>query len=112
MPYLIAHKVRGQPAFDIANCCEDMGTPSDPGPWWILPSTGHRAYPYWSTPLDSPDMDFILSSLPTEVPDDLPDFCEHRWDRVVKTTIEGNSLLTQLGLLKPAAPKEPLWRRV
>lgn len=43
--YLIAHKVRGQPAFDIA---EKMDMPAAlGGPWWIIPTSGHRAYPYW-----------------------------------------------------------------
>lgn len=44
-PYLIAHLVRGQPAFDIAIQLDFEGTPSDPGPWWIIPTSGHRAYP-------------------------------------------------------------------
>lgn len=44
--FLILHKVRGAPAFDIAIRCDDMGTPEDPGPWWIIPTSGHRAYPY------------------------------------------------------------------
>ena len=46
-PYLIAHLVRKEIAFDVAICCFDMGTTSDPGPWWIIPTSGHRAYPYW-----------------------------------------------------------------
>ncbi len=50
-PYLILHKVRGEPAFDVAIRCEDMGTPSDPGPWWIIPTSGHRAFPLDTTPL-------------------------------------------------------------
>lgn len=42
--YLIAHLVRGQPAFDIAEEIEpDL---------WIIPTSGHRAYPYWSIELD------------------------------------------------------------
>lgn len=49
--YLILHKVRGQPAFDIAERCDELGTPVDPGPWWIIPTSGHRAYPYQSWPL-------------------------------------------------------------
>lgn len=44
--FLILHKVRGEAAFDIATRCDDMGCPSDPGPWWIIPTSGHRAYPY------------------------------------------------------------------
>jgi hypothetical protein len=43
--YLILHKVRGEPAFDIAERCEAMGTEGDPGPWWIIPTSGHRAWP-------------------------------------------------------------------
>ena len=48
-PYLILHKVRGIPAFDIAERLE-QGTASDPGPWWIIPTSGHRAYPlkWWA----------------------------------------------------------------
>src|SRR5690242_4864469 len=51
-PYLVAHIVRGEPAFDIAIRCDDMGTESDPGPWWIIPTSGHRAYPYWHRTLE------------------------------------------------------------
>lgn len=62
-PFLIAHLVRGQPAFDIAeqmecpickgdydidrdeeSMCADC---DDTGYWWIIPTSGHRAYPYW-----------------------------------------------------------------
>ncbi len=58
--FLIAHKVRGEAAFDVAtkmdcpHCvtgidqviwgcfdCEEMGY------WWIIPTSGHRAFPYW-----------------------------------------------------------------
>lgn len=46
--YLIAHKVRGEPAFDIATKMEMAD-----GPWWIIPTSGHRAYPFWHEPLDS-----------------------------------------------------------
>lgn len=44
--YLIAHKVRGEPAFDIAERLqigEELG--------WIIPTSGWRAYPYWWKPL-------------------------------------------------------------
>ena len=43
--YLILHKVRGEPAFDVAERCDGMGTGDDPGPWWIIPTSGHRAFP-------------------------------------------------------------------
>lgn len=68
--YLIAHSVRGEAAFDVAlqmecphcmpvepsadflpipeeGCFECEGN----GYWWIIPTSGHRAYPYWSLPL-------------------------------------------------------------
>lgn len=69
-PYLIAHLVRGQPAFDIAirtNCCvchanptavsflvpttEDCTNCGGLGYDWMIPTSGHRAYPYWFEPL-------------------------------------------------------------
>ena len=40
-PFLIAHKVRGQAALDVA---EPMIV--DGETWWIIPTSGHRAYPY------------------------------------------------------------------
>jgi len=64
MVYLILHKVRGEPAFDIASklrcpVCEPMRqglddgmayagncNACDDGYWWIIPTSGHRAYPY------------------------------------------------------------------
>lgn len=49
--YLIAHKVRGEPAFDIAaqvQIGEELG--------WIIPTSGHRAYPYGWQPLSALDL--------------------------------------------------------
>lgn len=60
--FLILHKVRGEPAFDIAEqipcgiCngsepklyCEECNFT---GYWWIIPTSGHRAYPYQWTNL-------------------------------------------------------------
>jgi len=57
--FLIAHKVSGEAAFDVATkmecpVCRD-GTLNErgcaecdeEGYWWIIPTSGHRAYPYW-----------------------------------------------------------------
>jgi hypothetical protein len=41
MSYLILHKVRGEPAFDIA---DKLLIGDEEG--WIIPTSGHRAYPY------------------------------------------------------------------
>lgn len=57
-PYLVAHVVRGQPAFDIAEqmtCPICQGITCDEceeGHWWIIPTSGHRAYPYWYKAID------------------------------------------------------------
>ena len=45
-PYLIAHVVRGEPSFDIAI---KLQIGSEEG--WIIPTSGHRAYPYWAKAL-------------------------------------------------------------
>jgi hypothetical protein len=48
--FLILHLVRGEPAFDIAQRCDasdGWGTTGDPAPWWIIPTSGRRAYPYY-----------------------------------------------------------------
>lgn len=79
-PYLICHIVRSEPAFDIAIRCDDMGTESDPGPWWIIPTSGHRAYPYrhWrlddlydGSDMDMPQPTYVLDSV--EPPPNWPD---------------------------------------
>jgi hypothetical protein len=60
-PYLICHLVRGEPAFDIAiKQCEGEA-PCQPNcgcypeckteTVWIIPTSGHRAYPFWVEPL-------------------------------------------------------------
>ena len=72
--FLVAHKVRGKPAFDVAEkmvcpkckgekrhtisgsdaaddddiSCDQCG---GDGYWWILSTIGHRAYPYWTCPI-------------------------------------------------------------
>jgi hypothetical protein len=64
--YLIAHKVRGELAFDVAiklQIGEEEG--------WIIPTSGHRAYPYWDCHLVT-----LLEEghrWPDEMPPDLPD---------------------------------------
>lgn len=72
--YLILHKVRGQPAFDIAEkliCIKCQSYESVTGHWWEasvpqdecehcngvgytwqIPTSGHTAYPYWQTPIE------------------------------------------------------------
>lgn len=58
MTHLILHKVRGEPAFDIAEQLENG--------WWIIPTSGHRAYPYWTRPLDDYQHRMLQKLLPPE----------------------------------------------
>lgn len=131
-PYLIAHKVRGQPAFDIAiqmECpiCSGVGEagrrPEDAyegpsceacaaeGHWWIVATSGHRAYPYWSRKIAD---DFIKAMI-DEFPDDHPDHyqCDIDAETLRSITVaditKAQSLLQSLGLIKP---REPIRRRV
>ena len=39
--YLILHKVRGEAAFDVAERFDLNGEEA-----WVIPTSGHRAYPY------------------------------------------------------------------
>jgi len=100
--YLIAHKVRGEPAFDIAervecaecegerrvmssydrvNCveCDSLGY------WWIIPTSGHRAYLYYSAELP----ENFVCSVP-DMPPDLPD--HYRAKAEPKRTIDVSTL--------------------
>lgn len=94
--YLIAHKVRGQPAFDIAHQIE-----VEDEVWWIIPTSGHRAYPYWHKELCkimvAPEI--VLNALP-------PDLEDHYTVRADPSAPRptGSSLLAALGL---GAPKRP-----
>lgn len=96
-PFLILHKVRGQPAFDIA---EKMDCPlcipsqnlrtidecqecNGGGYWWIIPTSGHRAYPYWHLELayvHNCEGDDMMELRP-QMPDDWPDHCHYELDR-------------------------------
>jgi len=64
--YLILHKVRGEPAFDIA---EKLQIGDEEG--WIIPTSGHRAYPYWHLSLGKLDV-----PPPGPPPTDWPDHYE------------------------------------
>ena len=65
--YLILHKVRGEPAFDVALRSAEMLEAT--GDEWIIPTSGHTAHPYWAKPL----RDYLGDDIKASVPDDLPD---------------------------------------
>lgn len=113
-PYLIAHKVRGEPAFDIAiqmpcPLCSDpphlfCTECDDQHYWWIIPTSGHRAYPFWHQPLivkydednyHEPDWEDW-----GPMPDNIPDHYNVRAEAITKLT----GLLDKLGLKKSRPP--------
>lgn len=131
-PYLIAHKVRGQPAFDIAI---QMFVEGYDEPWWIVATSGHRAYPYWSMRLADCFIELSdmygktecaaslayngytwkdISDVPS-CPQDWPDHyqCDIDAETLRSITVaditKAQSLLQSLGLIKP---KEPIRRRI
>ena len=72
-PYLIAHLVRGEPAFDVAIRLQ-IGDEEG----WIIPTSGHRAYPFaeWSLceiELSGYPTTYVIDLMPKEVPPSWPD---------------------------------------
>jgi len=107
-PYLICHKVRGQPAFDVAIQME-----MEDEVWWIIPTSGHRAYPWWQCRID--ELDFLNGCHPDLILTDCPDpWPDHYWqpgqtsDLVIPDNA-GAGLLSALGITRPITA--PLERR-
>ncbi len=101
--YLIAHKVRGEAAFDIAHqctcsVCNAFGCHecNDCGYWWIIPTSGHRAYPYFHVELN--ELCVTDELLHITMPQGLPD----HYQCLTTSTVD---LITALGIKpKPSAP--------
>lgn len=103
--YLIAHSVRGQPAFDIA-----IQMPMDDEIWWIIPTSGHRAYPYWTRTLA---MFMFAADELDPLPLMPPDWPDHYWAKGQVSDLDQPkpelSLASALGLVQP---REPIKRRI
>lgn len=101
--YLIAHKVRGQPAFDIAERMSELDEGDELG--WIIPTSGHRAHPYWYEALPDlipqiwDDVDHPSKFPSADLPDHYPTTAEPR-----RSPTAGRGLLARLGLLRAQAP--------
>lgn len=118
-PYLILHRVRGEPAFDVAiqipcPVCEPIRQGLDDGSsghchecengfWWVIPTSGHRAYPYWFASISKmtltyydPDYKEAINQGP---PDDWPDHYAIN-NAPIKHEPRHSELLNQLGLSK------------
>lgn len=102
-PYLIAHIVRGSPAFDIAI---QLQIGDEDG--WIIPTSGHRAYPYWDWPLtgliiNHKDFERIdIVELCSDPPVDWPD--HYSINNHKKNIDIGQSLAEALGLIPKPKP--------
>jgi hypothetical protein len=107
--YLIAIKVRGEPAFEVAikmECaiCQGTATIIDrdmaiscsecegDGYWWMT-HYGHRAHPYWHRDIEA-------NGIPP-MPDDLPEhFQASAAPKGKGSGIKGRDLLLKIGLLQ------------
>jgi hypothetical protein len=90
MTHLVLHKVRGEPAFDVA---EQMEVGDEV--WWIIPTSGHRAYPFKSWPLEGVTF-LALSQEAPLVPEDWPDHYSAPDGNVIEPKINIGSLLSKL----------------
>ena len=113
-PFLIAHKVRGAPAFDIAEqilCPECQGAEcpecDQTGHWWVVTTSGHRAYPWHTISLHTIEglgLGFEAEFGP--MPEGLPD---HYNSHAAPATSRPSSLTALLAKRAPAGP--PINRR-
>lgn len=104
-PYLILHKVRGEPAFDIAH---KLQIGDEEG--WVLSACGYRAYPWDSIPLSELGQgngmiyNRISKTVSSPMPDDWPDLfaCNDRPLREETYAVKAKAagLLQSLGLIK------------
>lgn len=93
--YLILHKVRGAPAFDIA---QKLDIADEEG--WIIPTSGHRAYPWrWYTleAVEALMQRIVLNTPDLIIPTDWPDHYQANASPKAER-LEANSLLASLGL--------------
>lgn len=104
--YLVAHKVRGEAAFDITERVHCPVTTPEASPcahcdcdigYWYITTTGHRAHPYWEHPLYDILQDLRFDGDVPEMPEDAVDLFPA--NPSAKILSSGKSLLSALGLL-------------
>lgn len=108
--YLIAHKVRGEPAFDIAVKME-VEINDSIEEWWLIPTSGHRAYPYWSVPLSEWLFDLVGDYTLPSMPPDWPDHYSVSAAPKGQGQITASQLGKLLNLGRYAKPEGPPLRR-
>lgn len=100
--YLIAHRVRGEPAFDIAIMLDLLDEDADP--IWIIPTSGHRAYPWWYIELGAgvyTTRELTIHDLCPPMPIDFQD--HYHLEQTVSTTKQP-TLLSRLNLHRTQPP--------
>ena len=105
-PHLIAHKVRGEPAFDIAH----IVVAANGEEMWICSTSGHRAYPYWDMPISE-----LLNDDVPEMPEAAPEhYSATSFNDKIDMKGDGIGFLKMLGIKidKPEKPAEPKMRRI
>lgn len=105
-PHLILHKVRGLPAFDIAEQIEVV-VDGETETWWIIPTSGHRAYPWWTSQIATETFVeegcITLSDSCIHIPDMPQNWPDHYpYNSAPKPpSFSPATLLFKLGLTKP-----------
>lgn len=119
--FLIAHKVRGAPTFDIAIhlTCPVCDATNDHCPscdgvghWWIIPTSGHRAYPYWDIRLEDctgPMHENSVRRIHISLCGELPKGLRDHYTTEAETA---RSLIDTLGLKAQLMPTQPILRRL
>lgn len=101
--HLIAHKVRGEPAFDVAHTIVAANGET----MWICSTSGHRAYPYWNAP--------ITELLNDDIPEMPETAAEHYSTKSFNDKIDmrgdGVGFLKMLGITVEK-PEQPKLRRI
>lgn len=94
--YIILHKVRGEPAFDIAQPIQIGDEVS-----WIIPTSGHRAHPVARWPLS----DFLGNNTGDEYRELLATVDDHYMASATPGTGTISDLFSKLGFQRSAQPQ-------
>jgi hypothetical protein len=97
--YLIFHKVSGEPAFDVA---EKTQIGNEEG--WIIPTSGHRAYPVWSEELSKLTDGHVMPVIPDGWPD--------HYQEAERAVAKKGTGLNLMDFIKMPEPKINLRRRI
>jgi hypothetical protein len=103
-PHLIAHKVRGEPAFDIAH----QITAASGEEMWICSTSGHRAYPYWNAPIT----DLLADDVPEMPETAVEHYAAKSFNDKIDLKGDGVGFLKMLGIPVPEKPEQPKLRRI